>query len=53
MHGFFFIESPSSPAELQTMSSSESCMCSSLVLFLGIRLGTFAAEVLLDFKLDR
>lgn len=35
------------------MSSFESCLCSSLVLFLGIDLGMFASEMLLDLKLDR
>lgn len=50
---FFFIQSYSSLVELQTTSSFESCTCSSLVLFLGISLGMFASEMLLDLKLDR
>lgn len=39
--------------ELQTISSFANCLCSSLVLFLGIDLGMFATEMLPDLKLDR
>ena len=55
LHAWFssFIQSSSSLVELQTTSSFESCLCSSLVLSLGIGLGMFASEMLLDLKLDR